>query len=131
MQGTVAAVAERHEVLLVIRTTMSGGLDVVGNRRFFELPMPPTQNAEGMLGQERLAHLAPCVPVAFVRLRIALMAFVGSRSLFRMLGAVPTFGQPRASRMAARSLGLVGHERISYGQQKSPGGIPELSIGLV
>jgi len=93
MQGTVAAVAERHEVLLVIRTTMSGGLDVVGNRRSCKSSLPATQNAEGMLGQERLAHLAPCVPVAFVRLRIALMAFVGSRSLFRMLVAVPSFGQ--------------------------------------
>jgi len=33
--------------------------------------------------------------------------------------------------MAARSLGFVGHAQISFGQKESPGGIPELSIGLV
>jgi hypothetical protein len=47
-----------------------------------------------------------------------------------MLAAEPSFGKPRASRMAARPLGLVGHEGISFGQKESPGGIPELSIGL-
>ncbi len=59
------------------------------------------------------------------------MAFVGSRSLFRMLLTVSTFGEMQATGMAARSLGLVGHARFSYGQKESPGGIPELSIGLV
>jgi hypothetical protein len=126
MQGTVAAVAERHEVLLVIGTALSGGFDVVGNGCFGELPMTPTQNAEWMPGQERLAHLAPSVSVAFVRLRIPLMAFVGSRSLFRMLGAVPPVGEMWTAWMAARSLGLVGHALISFGQKESPGGIPEL-----
>ena len=62
------------------------------NRRFCELSMTLAQDAEGMLDQERLAHLAPGVSVAFVRLRIPVMAFVDSRSLFRMLTTVPTFG---------------------------------------
>ena len=126
----MAAVAERHEVLLVIRTTMSGGLDVVGHRRLCKSSLASAQFAPRMLGQERLAHLAPGVSVAFAGSRIALKAFVGSRSLFRMLGAVPTFGQPRASRVAARSLGLVGHALISFGQKESPGGIPELFMDL-
>jgi hypothetical protein len=48
-----------------------------------------------------------------------------------MLLTVPPIGEIRTTRMAARSLGLVGHERYSFGQKESPGGIPELSIGLV
>ena len=32
--------------------------------------------------------------------------------------------------MAARSLGLVGHERISFGQKESPGWLPELFMDL-
>ncbi len=59
------------------------------------------------------------------------MAFVGARSLFRMLLAVPTVGEMWTAWVAARSLGLVGHEGYSFGQKESPGGIPELSIGLV
>ena len=110
---------------------MSSGSDVMGNRRSCKSSLPATQLAEWMLGEELTASLPPGGAVALVGAGIPLVAFVGLCSLFRMLGAVPTLGQPRASRMAARSLGLVGHERISYGQQKSPGGIPELSIGLV
>jgi hypothetical protein len=84
-----------------------------------------------MLGQELAANLPPGGVVAFVGAGIPLIAFVGSRNLFRMLLTVPSVGELRASRMAARSLGLVGHERISFGQKESPEGFPELSIGLV
>ncbi|WP_422482110.1 hypothetical protein [Pleomorphochaeta sp. DL1XJH-081] len=48
---------------------------------------------------------------------IPLVAFVGLCSLFRMLLTVPTFGESWATRMAARSLGLVGHERFSCGNE--------------
>jgi hypothetical protein len=58
------------------------------------------------------------------------MAFVGSRSLFRMLLAVPSFSEIGTTRMAARSLGLVGHEWYSFGQKESPGGFPELCMDL-
>jgi len=58
------------------------------------------------------------------------MAFVGSRSLFRMLLAIPTFGESRTAWMAARSLGFVGHRGFSLGQKESPGGIPELCMDL-
>jgi hypothetical protein len=58
------------------------------------------------------------------------VAFVGPCSLFRMLLAVPSFGETGTARMAARSLGLVGHERISLGQKESPGGFPELCMDL-
>lgn len=58
------------------------------------------------------------------------MAFVGSRSLFRMLLAVPSFGESRTAWVAARSLGLVGHEWYSFGQKESPGGFPELCMDL-
>ena len=81
-----------------------------------------------MLGQERLA---PEVSVTFACLLIPAIPFVGSSHLFRMLCTKPSFGQPPASRMAARSLGLVGSRGHSLGQKESPGGIPELSIGLV
>ena len=56
--------------------------------------------------------------------RIPLMAFIGPRSLFRMLLAVPSFGEIGTAWMAARSLGLVGHRGISLGQKESPGGFP-------
>ena len=62
--------------------------------------------------------------------RIPLVALVASRCLFRMLLAVPTFGEIWTTRMAARSLGLVGHRGFSLGQKESPGGIPELWMDL-
>jgi len=48
-----------------------------------------------------------------------------------MLLTIPSIGEIRTTRMAAWSLGLVGHGRFSFGQKESPGGIPELSIGPV
>ena len=62
--------------------------------------------------------------------RIALVALVGPGSHFRMLLAVPSFGESWTARMAARSLGLVGHEGYSFGQKESPGGFPELCMDL-
>ncbi len=84
-----------------------------------------------MLGEELTASLPPGGAVALVGAGISLVAFVGARSLFRMLLAVPTVCESWTAWVAARSLGLVGHEGYSLGQKESPGGIPELSIGLV
>ena len=88
----MAAGAERHQIRLVVRSTIPSGCDVVGDLRFGELPAAPAQNAEGVLGQEGLAHLAPGVSVAPAGKRIASIAFVGSRSLYRMLLTIPSVG---------------------------------------
>jgi hypothetical protein len=126
----VAPVAERHEVLLVIRTTISSGSDMMGNRRLCKSSLPSAQLAEGMLGEELTANLPPSRSISSAGSRIPLMAFVGFCRLFRMLLAVPTFGEIGTTRMAARSLGLVGHRRVSSGQKESPGGFPELCMDL-
>ena len=103
----------------------------MGNRRSCKSSLPATQLAEWMLGEELTASLPPGGAVALVGAGIPLVAFVGLCSLFRMLLAVSTFGESWTAWVAARSLGLVGHEWYSFGQKESPGGIPELSIGLV
>jgi len=120
----MAACTQGHEVLLVIGTALSGGIDVVDDRRLGKSSLPPTQLAEGMIVKKLLAGLPPGGAVALVGKRIPLMALVGPRSLFRMHLAVPSFGEIGATRMAARSLGFVGHAWISLGQKESPGGFP-------
>ena len=70
-----------------------------------------------MLGEELTASLPPGGAVALVGAGIPLVAFVGSRSLFRMLGAVPPVGESRTAWVAARSLGLVGHREYSCGNE--------------
>ena len=117
----MAACTQGHEVLLVIGTALSGGIDVVDDRRLGKSSLPPAQLAEGMFAKKLLPGLPPGGAVALVGKRIALVALVGPRSLFRMLLAVPSFGESRTAWMAARSLGLVGHVRISLGQKESPG----------
>jgi len=47
-----------------------------------------------------------------------------------MLLAIPSFGEPGTARVAAWSLGLVGHREFSLGQKESPGGFPELCMDL-
>ena len=63
--------------------------------------------------------------------RIALVALVGPRSLFRMFLAVPPFGEIGTAWMAARSLGLVGHEGLLLGAKRKPGRISRALYGLV
>jgi len=104
---------------------------MMGNRRSCKASLSPAQLAEEMPFKECFPGLPPRGSVALVGARISLVAFVGARSLFRMLLAVPTVGEMWTAWVAARSLGLVGHEGYSLGQKESPGGIPELSIGLV
>jgi hypothetical protein len=120
----MAACTQGHEVLLVIRATLSGSIDVMDDRCRCHSSQPPAQLAEGMPVKESLARFPPGGAVAFVRAGIPLVALVGPRSLFRMLLAVPSFGQIGTTRMAARSLGLVGHKGYSFGQKGSPGCFP-------
>ena len=94
---------------------MSGGLDVMGNRCSCKSSLPATKLAEGMPFKECFPGLPPRGSVALVGAGISLVAFVGARSLFRMLLAVPTFGESRTAWVAARSLGLVGHGMYSLG----------------
>ena len=68
-----------------------------------------------MLGEELLPSLPPGGAVALMGAGIPLVAFVASRSLFRMLLAVPTVGEMWTAGITAWSLGLVGHARISFG----------------
>ena len=84
-----------------------------------------------MLGEELTASLSPGGAVTLVGAGITLVVLIGSRSLFRMLLTVPSFGESWTAWVAARSLALVGHEGYSFGPNESTGGIPELSIGLV
>ncbi|MDD4450356.1 MAG: hypothetical protein PHS76_06595 [Sphaerochaeta sp.] len=92
--------------------------------------LPSAQLAEGMFVKKLLPGFPPGGAVAFVGAGIPLVSFVGPGSLFRMLLAVPSFGESWTARMAARSLGLVGHEGYSFGQKESPGGFPELCMDL-
>ena len=126
----MAACTQGHEVLLIIRTTLSGGIDVVDDRRRCRSSLPPAQLAEGMLLKKLLACLPPGRSVTLVGSGITLVALVGSRSLLRMLLAVPTFGESWTAWVAARSLGLVGHWGFSLGQKESPGVFPELCMDL-
>ena len=126
----MAACTQGHEVLLVIGTALSGGIDVVDDRRLGKSSLPPTQLAEGMIVKKLLAGLPPGGSVTLVGAGITLVAFVGPCSLFRMFLAVPSFGEIGTAWMAARSLGLVGHRGFSLGQKESPGGIPELCMDL-
>jgi len=126
----MAACTQGHEVLLVIRATLSGGIDVVDDRCRRHYSQSPAQLAEGMTFKERFPGFPPGGAVAFVGAGITLVALVYPRSLFRMLLAVPSVGEARAAWMAARSLGLVGHGMYSLGQKESPGGFPELQMGL-
>ena len=103
---------------------------MMGNRRSCKSSLPATQLAEWMLGEELTASLPPGGAVALVGAGIPLVAFVGLCSLFRMLLAVSTFGESWTAWVAARSLGLVGHEWYSFGQKESPGGFPELCMDL-
>jgi len=103
----------------------------MGNRRSCKASLSPAQLAEGMPFKECFPGLPPGGAVALVGAGIPLVAFVGLCSLFRMLLTVSTFGESWTAWVAARSLRLVGHEGYSFGQKESPGGIPELSIGLV
>ena len=60
MTGTT----ERHEVLLVISTTISSGIDVVDNHCHYHSPIAPAQFAKRMLLQVRFADLPPGSSVA-------------------------------------------------------------------
>jgi len=126
----MAARAQGHEVLLVIGTALSGGIDVVHDCRLGCSPLPPAQLAEGMPVKKLLPRFPPGGAVALVGAGITLVALVGSRSLLRMLLAVPTFGESWTAWVAARSLGLVGHWGFSLGQKESPGVFPELCMDL-
>jgi hypothetical protein len=55
----MAACTQGHEVLLVIGTTLSGGIDVVDDRRLGKSSLPPTQLAEGMFVKKLLAGFPP------------------------------------------------------------------------
>ena len=55
----MAACTQGHEVLLVIRATLSGGIDVVDDRRLGCSPLPSAQLAEGMLVKKLLARFPP------------------------------------------------------------------------
>jgi hypothetical protein len=126
----MAAWTQGHEVLLVIGTALSGGIDVMGDRCRCHYSLPPAQLAEGMTFKECFPCFPPGGAVAFVRAGITLVALVGPRSHFRMLLAVPSVGEARTARMAARSLGFVGHKGYSFRQKESPGGFPELQMDL-
>jgi hypothetical protein len=128
MQGAVAACTQGHEVLLLVRSAVGCSLDMVGHRRLCKSSLPSAQLAEGMLVKKLLAGLPPGRSIPPCGPRVPLMAFVESRRLFRMLLAVPSFGETGTAWMAARSLGLVGHEGYSFGQKESPGGFPELCM---
>lgn len=126
----MAACTQGHEVLLVIGTALSGGIDVVDQCSLCRSSLPSAQLAEGMFVKKFLAGFPPGGAVALVGAGIPLVALVGPCSLFRMLLAVPSFGETWTARVAARSLGLVGHRGVSLGQKESPGGFPELCMDL-
>ena len=127
----MAARAQGHEVLFVIRAALSGGFDVVDQCSRCRPSLPPAQLAEGMLLKKLLACLPPGRSVTLVGTEITLVMLVGSRSLFCMLLTVPSFGESWTAWMAARSLGLVGHRGFSLGQKESPGRISRALYGLV
>jgi hypothetical protein len=62
--------------------------------------------------KERFPGFPPGGAVALVGTWIALVTFIGFRCQPCMLLAVPSFGEIGTTRMAARSLGLVGHVRV-------------------
>ena len=126
----MAACAQGHEVFLVIGTALSGGIDVVDQCSLCRPPLPSAQLAKGMLVKKLLSGLPPGGAVTFVGAGIPLVALVASRCLFRMLLAVPSFGEIGTTRVAARSLRLIGHRGVSLGQKESPGGFPELCMDL-
>lgn len=126
----MAACTQGHEVLLVIRAALSGGIDVVDQCSLCRSSLPSAQLAEGMFVKKFLPRFPPGGAIAFVSAGVPLIALVGPRCLFRMLLAIPSFVESWTARMAARSLGLVGHEGYSFGQKESPGGSPELCMDL-
>jgi len=55
----MAACTQGHEVLLVIGTALSGGIDVVDDRRLNCSSLPPAQLAEGMFVKKLLPGFPP------------------------------------------------------------------------
>ena len=90
---------------------------MMSNRRSCKASLSPAQLVEGMPFKECFPGLPPRGSVALVGAGISLVAFVGARSLFRMLLAVPTVGEMWTAWVAARSLGLVGHGLCLRGLQ--------------
>ncbi len=55
----MAACTQGHEVLLVIRATLSGGIDVVDQCSWCRSSLPSAQLAEGMLVKKFLPRFSP------------------------------------------------------------------------
>lgn len=127
----MAGRTERHEVSFVMRSAFTRRLDVVDQRRRGYPPFLSAQSAEGMRIEVLLADLPPSRAIALPCLGTAIIAFIVSCNKFLMFLTIPSVGQSWTTRVGTRSLGFVGHERLSFGHEKSPGGFPELSIGPV
>ena len=127
----MAGRAQRHEVSLIVRTAFACRPDVVDQGCLGQYSLSLAQFAQGMFFKELFPDLLPGSSIALPCLGTAVIVFIVSCSKFLMFLAEPSVSQSWTTRVGTRSLGFVGHERLSFGHEKSPGGSPELLIGLV
>ena len=127
----MAGRTQGHEVLLVVRTAFACNLDVMDKCGRGQYSLSLAQFAQGMFFKEFFPDLPPGSSVVLPCLGTAVIAFIVSCSSLLMFLTIPSVGQSWATRVGTRSLGFVRHGRLSFGHEKSPGGSPELLIGLV
>lgn len=105
----MAWLAQGHEVVLVVGTALTDGLDVVDYLCLRQSSVLPAKLAEGMLGQEGGTDPLPVLAVALCRVRVALVLLVLPVRQPLVFLAVPSAGKPGTPRVGARLLWLERH----------------------
>ena len=115
----VAALAQRHQVVIIVRTT-------VCERKYVMYFLGRRQSAflfallaKRMRLDIMRTDLLPCAAVAFVGVRITQVSVVLMLRNLPVLVTESAIGQSSAARVGARSLGFVGH-LVPPGHRKRP-----------
>lgn len=97
MDGGVVALAEAHEIALVVCSSIGQRNDVVYHLCGDDPAFLLTQLTQRVLHDEAVTDVSPFGTVAFVDLRFTLEVVVVAVDLLQVLGAVKTVGQLSAA----------------------------------
>ena len=114
----MTALAQRHEISIVVRTTVSQRTDVMHFLRGCQPSFLFTLFAQRMRLDVLQPYPAPCSAVTLVGVGISLVFVVMVLSDLPVFVAVPTVGQHAATRIGAGTLGFSWHA-LPPGTEKS------------
>ena len=115
----VAALAQRHKVAFVVRTTVCKRQDVVHFLRRCQPTFAFTLLTKWMCLNITSTNPSPCAAVAFVGVRITQVSVVLMLRNLLVFIAEPAVCQSTAPWIGTRSLGFVGH-LVPPGHRKRP-----------